>query len=169
MSNKEDRERKEMMNVFGDPKTMRTAWKSVGKAILQNPAIKPIEMTDDEGRLTLPAEIERYSYAKLKADIDKITSQKGREPTELEMIMQCQIVKARYDTNAAIFVRDTLGAKPVDESKVDAQINNPYENLSDEELEAVKKMRDEKAQKEIPESSGTQSIVEGVASDTEHA
>ena len=169
MSNKQDRERKEMINVFGDPKTMRAAWKSIGAAILQNPASRPVEITDDKGNLTPSAEIEKYSYNKLKRDFDKILNDKDREPTELEMIMQCQIVKARYDTNAAIFVRDTLGAKPVDESKVDAQINNPYENLSDEELEAVKKMRDEKAQKEISESSGTQSIAEGVASDTEHA
>ena len=53
------------------------------------------------------------------------------------MMLHCQIVKARYDTAAATFVRDTLGAKPVDESKIDAQVNNPYESLSDEELELI--------------------------------
>ena len=57
------------------------------------------------------------------------------------MILQCQIVKARCDTSAATFVRDTLGAKPVDESKIDASVTNPYESLSDEELEALAKMR----------------------------
>ena len=146
MTNKELREMKEMKNIFGDPKFFRAAWKSVGQAILQNPASKPVSYVDKDGNPTLASEIESYSYNKLKQDLQSIANDKNREPTELEMIMQCQIIRARYDTNAAIFVRDTLGAKPVDESKIDAQINNPYETLSDEELEALAKMREEKAQ-----------------------
>lgn len=140
MSNKQDRETKEMKNLFADPKFFRQAWRSVGQAILQNPASKPIQAYDKEGNPTPNSEIESYSYAKLKKDIASLQTE-DREPTELEMILQCQIVKARCDTGAATFVRDTLGAKPVDESKIDAQVNNPYESLSDEELEALAKMR----------------------------
>lgn len=141
MSNKELRELKEMKNIFADPKYAREAWKSVGRAILGNPAIKPCVVTyDREGNPSLSTQIEEYSYNKLKRDIEAL-GEPDREPTELEMIMQCQMLKARWDTAAAIFVRDTLGAKPVDESKVDAQINNPYEQLSDEELEALAEMR----------------------------
>ena len=55
------------------------------------------------------------------------------------------MVKARTDTSAAVFIRDTLGAKPIDESKVDAQLSNPYEQLTDEELEALQAMREKKA------------------------
>lgn len=140
MSNKQDRETKEMKNLFADPKFSRQAWRSVGQAILQNPASKPIQSYDKEGNPTLNSEIESYSYAKLKKDIASLQTA-DREPTELEMILQCQIVKARCDTGAATFVRDTLGAKPVDESKIDASVTNPYESLSDEELEALAKMR----------------------------
>ena len=143
MSNKNDRETKEMKNLFSDPKFARQAWKSVGQAILQNPATKPIQTYDKDGNPTLSSEIESYSYAKLKKDISTL-AQEDREPTEIEMILQCQIVKARYDTSAATFVRDTLGAKPIDESKIDAQVSNPYESLSDEELEAIAKMRADK-------------------------
>lgn len=150
MSNKNDRETKEMQNLFADPKFARKAWQSVGRAILQNPATKPIDARDKDGNPTLSSEIEMYSYSKLKHDIDTLGSEK-REPTELEMIMQCQIVKARYDTGAATFVRDTLGAKPVDESKVDANISNPYESLSDEELEALAAMRAAKQSAETTE------------------
>lgn len=140
MSNKNDRESKEMQNLFADPKFARKAWRSVGQAILQNPAKKPIQILDKDGNPTLSSEIESYSYTKLKNDIANLAKEE-REPTELEMIMQCQIVKARFDTSAATFVRDTLGAKPVDESKIDAQVSNPYESLSDEELEALAAMR----------------------------
>jgi len=143
MSNKESREYNEMKNLFADPKFSRQAWRSVGAAILQNPASKPVQVYDKDGNPTLQSEIESYSYTKLKKDIVELQKQ-DREPTEIEMILQCQIVKARCDTSAATFVRDTLGAKPVDESKVDANISNPYESLSDEELEALAKMRADK-------------------------
>ncbi len=136
MSNKSRRESLEMLNVFGDPKFSRQAWKAVGSAILQNPATRPVKQYDKDGNETFASSIEEYSYNQLKRDLVKL-GEADREPTELEMILTCQIVKARYDTAAATFVRDTLGAKPVDESKIDAQVNNPYESLSDEELELI--------------------------------
>ena len=136
MKNKSVREFKEMENLFSDPKFARHAWKAVGSAILQNPAVKPASQYDKEGNETLGSVIEKYSYEKLSRDIATL-GEKDRKPTELEMLLHCQIVKARYDTAAATFVRDTLGAKPVDETKVDAQINNPYESLTDEELELL--------------------------------
>ena len=36
--NKTERERKEMLTLFANPKTAREAWRNVGAAILQNPA-----------------------------------------------------------------------------------------------------------------------------------
>lgn len=151
MSNKELREYKEMKNLFGDVKFSRDAWKAVGLAILQNPATKPANATiDKDGNPTLSAMIEAYSYNKLKRDIEAL-GEPDREPTELEMIMMCQTIKARYDTNAAMFIRDTLGAKPVDESKISAQVNNPYETLSDEELDMLAKAREQKALQQINE------------------
>lgn len=143
MSNKSVRERKEIENLFADPKFARNAWKAVGSAILHNPAIPPAHQYDKDGNETLGSVIEKYSYDKLAKDIATL-GDPDRKPTELEMLLHCQIVKARYDTAAAAFVRDTLGAKPIDETKVDAQINNPYESLSDEELELIAAARAEK-------------------------
>lgn len=160
MSNKSEREFKEMMSVFTDPKTMRVAWRSVGVAILQNPATKPVIAYDKNGDETYASTVENYSYAKLKHDIVAL-GQKNREPTELEMIMACQILRARNDTAAAVFVRDTLGAKPIDESKVEQTVN-AFEELTDEELELLAQHR---AQAEAGTSGDTQalphSIVEG--------
>lgn len=138
MSN--NRTEKEMISLFKDPKFQRQAWRSVGMAILQNPARKAPQQLDKDGNETLQSAIERYSYGKLADDI-KTLGEEDRAPTELEMILQCQIMRARFDTSAAIFVRDTLGAKPVDESKVDAQVSNPYDQLSDEELELIAERR----------------------------
>ena len=149
MSNKSVREYKEIENLFADPKFARQAWKAVGSAILRNPAVPSVGQYDKDGNETLGSTIEKYSYEKLSKDI-ALLGEEGRKPTELEMMLHCQIVKARYDTAAAIFVRDTLGAKPVDESKIDAQVNNPYESLSDEELELIAASRAAKLNKPEP-------------------
>lgn len=133
MSNRKTREQKELENLFADPKYCRQAWKAVGQAILMSPAVKPITQTDKDGNETFNSTLERYTYGALKRDIDEL-GKENREPTELEMILSCQAIKARYDTSAAVFIRDTVGAKPVDETKLDAQVNNPYESLTDEEL-----------------------------------
>jgi len=141
--NKNIRERKEMESLFNDPKFSRKAWKSVGQAILLQPARKPTPICDKDGNETANSMIESYSYDKLCSDIKNLAKE-DREPTEIEMIMQCQMIKARTDTSAAIFVRDTLGAKPVDETKMDASIHNPYESLTDEELELIANARKQK-------------------------
>ena len=49
MSNKEERETKEMKNLFGDPKTARMAWRAVGAAILQSPCSSKIDICDKDG------------------------------------------------------------------------------------------------------------------------
>ena len=135
--NKDLRELKETMNVFADPRTQCEAWRSLGIKLLNNPATKAPEQLDNDGNPTLASSIEQYTYRQLVNDI-KRSEQPDREPTEIEMILACQMVKARFDTQAAIFVRDTLGAKPVDESKMDATLSaNQYEQLTDEELELL--------------------------------
>lgn len=143
MSNKRTREQKELENLFSDPKYSRQAWKAIGQAILCSPAVRPIPRADKDGNDEFSYTLEKYTYDALKKDIDEL-GKENRAPTELEMILSCQMVKARYDTSAATFIRDTLGAKPVDETKLDAQVNNPYESLSDEELEAIAAMRAKK-------------------------
>lgn len=143
MSNEIDRTTKEMKNLFEDPKFARKAWKSVGQAILQSPCVIPMTQYDKDGNETLNSMVEKYSYNQLSKDIKEIGGV-DRQPTELEMILHCQVLRARYDTGAAIFVRDTLGAKPVDETKVDANINNPYELMTDDELEMLAKYRENK-------------------------
>ena len=140
--NSKIRKQCETKNLFADPKYARQAWKIVGTAILASPAAAPVADVD-----TLQGAIEDYSYKSLVADTDKLKAAylrpgEMREPTEIEMIMRCQILRARFDTGAAVFVRDTLGAKPVDESKVEATVSNPYETMTDDELEALAAYRE---------------------------
>lgn len=134
ISNRSYRELLETKNVFADPAYCREAWKSVGQAILLSPAIGCIGDID-----TREGSIERYTYQKLTEELKSV----GRKPTELEMIFHCQAARARFDTSAAVFVRDTVGAKPVDESKVTVG-RSQYEDMSDDELEALLRYRNSK-------------------------
>lgn len=145
VSNKSYRELLETRNVFADPAYCREAWKSVGTAILLSPAIGCIGDID-----TRDGAIEAYTYRKLTEELKDIGASTsgngavtGRQPTELEMIFHCQAARARFDTSAAVFVRDTVGAKPIDESKVTVG-RSQYEEMSDDELEALLRYRQSK-------------------------
>lgn len=145
VSNKTYRELLETRNVFADPAYCREAWKSVGTAILLSPAIGCIGDID-----TRDGAIESYTYRKLTEELKDIGASTsgngavtGRQPTELEMIFHCQAARARFDTSAAVFVRDTVGAKPIDESKVTVG-RSQYEEMSDDELEALLRYRQER-------------------------
>lgn len=146
MGNKEDRMLKETLSHFADPRYARKAWGSVAWKILNAPAAKPGVVLDKNGEETLDSRIANYSYKQLSEDLAAIERADGehREPTELDMILACQIQHARHNTNAATFIRDTVGAKPVDESKVQAEVTNTYETLSDEELELLAQLREGK-------------------------
>lgn len=147
VSNKSYRELLETRNVFADPAYCREAWKSVGTAILLSPAIGCIGDID-----TRDGSIEAYTYRKLTEELKSIGASTsgngavtGRQPTELEMIFHCQAARARFDTSAAVFVRDTVGAKPIDESKVTVG-RSQYEEMSDDELEALLRYRRQRDQ-----------------------
>lgn len=155
MSNVQERQRKEMQNLFNDPRFSRKAWQAVGMALLQRPAIVAPAMYDKEGNETKDSIIERYSYDKLAADIEAIGG--GYKPTELEMILRCQMLHARHNPASAQFIRDTLGAKPIDESKSDVTVHNQFETLTDEELELLAARR--KAQTVSVEPSASSHIV----------
>ena len=144
------RQKNEAINLFEDPKFARQAWRGVGLAILQNPATAPIPSVDKNGFPTADSQAEKYAYAALTRDIDSILHEGQRQPTMLEMIMYTQAIRARTDVAAAVFIRDTVGAKPIDESKILQANVNVYENLTDEELELLAKHRAEleKAQSE---------------------
>lgn len=137
------RELREMENLFKDPKYIRDVWRNVGNAMLRNPATVPVKSFNKDGDETYESRLQGYCYTTLRQDLQAL-GQDNREPTELEMILACQAVRARTDTSAAVFIRDTLGAKPVDESKVEQTVNQ-FEALSDEELELLAAHRAEVA------------------------
>lgn len=143
LSNQKARQEKEMKNLFQDPKFARNAFRSVGGAVAMRPAAKPVVRYDKDGNETFESQIETYTYNQLYQDLQKIYGP-GHEPTELEMIMACQAQMARINASNFVAFRDSIGAKPVDESKIDNTTVNEFSQMTDEELELLAKHRAEK-------------------------
>lgn len=131
------REENEVKSLFKDARFAREAWRSLGTAVLSLPPCKVPEQYDKNGDKTFETLAGEYSYAQLAADCKRA----GREPTMLEYILRCQAVNACFNTSAFVALRDTVGAKPIDESKTEATVVNQYETLSDEELELLAQHR----------------------------
>jgi hypothetical protein len=71
-------------------------------------------------------------------DIQSVAALKGKNITVQEAIMLAQIQKAmKGDTRAAEFVRDSSGNKPKDDVTISGNINNPFSDLSTEELKKL--------------------------------
>ena len=143
MTNGNIRKKLEAINLLDNPKYVRQMWRSVGNAIAQRPATEPVLVVDKDGNLVYDSMVEKYSYDALMDDIHLLADTERTAPTMLEMILACQMVHARHNPAAATFVRDTVGAKPVDESKIETTVNQ-FEQLTDDELEALMAYREQR-------------------------
>ena len=149
-SNKTMRERREFENLFANPKNARAMWQKNVAVAYARPVVEPMLIYDKDGNLTEESQIERSIYNRLKAELEA----KGEEryPTEGEFMEACQQYYARHNASSYTARRDSMGAKPVDETKQQVTVNNPLEGLTDEELMAMQKALDDlhaaQAQKE---------------------
>lgn len=72
------------------------------------------------------------------ADIQSLAEIKGKNISVQEAIMLAQIKKAmKGDLQAAIFVRDSSGNKPADGLNINGNVNNPFADLTTEELKKL--------------------------------
>ena len=137
LTNKQIREQREFETLFKNPKHARSMWSQNIIDRYAKPAIEPVEVYDAKGNLSEESQIERAIWKHLCDEIKATGS--DRLPTEGEMMDACQAYYARHNPAAYVARRDSMGAKPVDESKQTVTTNNPLESLSDEELEIMVK------------------------------
>ena len=70
--------------------------------------------------------------------IKSLASIKGKNISVQEAIAIAQIQKAmKGDTRAAEYVRDTIGQKPVENLVMTGEVNNPFADLSTEDLKKL--------------------------------
>lgn len=146
LTNKQMREQREFETMFKNPKHARAMWAQNVIDRYARPALKPIEIYDKDGNLTPTSQIERAVWAHLKQELE--TAGSDRLPTEGEMMEACQQYYSRHNAASYTARRDSMGAKPVDETKQNLTMNNPLEDLSDEELLVMQKALDDHRSKQ---------------------
>lgn len=134
---KQLREQREFETLFKNPKHARSMWARNVFDRYSKPALEPIIVTDKDGNILPQSQVELSIWRQLKEELEREGS--NRLPSEGEMIEACQAYYSRHNAASYVARRDSMGAKPVDESKQVHTINNPLEAYSDEELLVMEK------------------------------
>jgi hypothetical protein len=137
LTNKEIRDQREFETMFKNPKHARAMWSQNVIDRYVKPAMKPIPIYDKDGNLTPTSQIELAVWNHLAEEIAATGS--DRLPSEGEMMEACQQYYSRHNASAYTARRDSMGAKPIDETKQQISAYNPLEDLSDEELLVMQK------------------------------
>lgn len=146
LTNKQIRDQREFETMFKNPKHARAMWAQNVIDRYAKPALKPIQIFDKDGNLTPTSQIELAVWEHLKKELEAEGS--DRLPTEGEMMEACQQYYSRHNAASYTARRDSMGAKPIDETKQNLSVNNPLEDLSDEELIVMQKALEEHRAKE---------------------
>lgn len=153
LTNKEIRDQREFETMFKNPKHARAMWSQNVIDRYVKPALKPIPIYDKDGNLTPTSQIEQAVWDHLVEELR--TQGSDRLPTEGEMMEACQQYYSRHNASSYTARRDSMGAKPIDETKQQISAYNPLEDLSDEELLVMQKALDNyHAEQKLIESKG---------------
>lgn len=132
LTNKQIREQREFETMFKNPKHARSMWAQTVIDRYAKPALPPVQVCDKDGNLTPASQIELAVWNHLKRELEMMGS--DRLPTEGEMMEACQQYYSRHNAASYTARRDSMGAKPIDETKQQVSVNNPLEDMTDEEL-----------------------------------
>lgn len=152
LTNKQIREQREFETLFKNPKHARSMWAQNVIDRYAKPALRPVSITDKDGNLTPASQIELAVWNHLKAELE--AAGQDRLPTEGEMMEACQQYYSRHNASSYVARRDSMGAKPIDETKQNVSVNNPLEDLSDEELFVMQRALEEHRQKLLETEKG---------------
>ena len=143
------REQREFETMYKNPQHARAMWSQAVAERYAAPAVPPIPVYDKDGNLTKESQIEQAVWNHLVQELkDKGIS---RPPSEGEIMEACQQYYARHNTSTYVAKRDSVGAKPIDETKQTVSMNNPLEGLTDEELLCMQKALDDLHQRKEAE------------------
>jgi len=141
ISTKQLREQREFESMYKNPKHARSMWAQKVFDRWSAPATPPCIILDKDGNMTPQSQIEQHVWNTLLKELKA----KGldRMPTNGEMTEACQDYYSRHNSSAYVARRDSMGAKPVDETKQEHTTTNPLEGMSDEELLVMQRALEE--------------------------
>ena len=140
---KEERETKEYKSLFTDERYAKKAWKEYFNSSLQGPA-KPLpETLDKEGNVSFQSQLDQMAYDNVKRRLEE--QGLSREPMQAEIIIESNVLRSRFNDTTFNTILERTAGKVKEEVTVNS---SPFEDLTDEELDALAKFREEKKAKE---------------------
>lgn len=129
---KSEREEREYKSLFCDERYAKKAWRDFMGSSLEG-AGKPLPATyDKDGQPTFQSQLDQMAYDNVVARL----KERGlsREPMQAELIVESNILRARFNDTTFNSLLDRTAGKVKDEISVN---NSPFEDMTDDELEAL--------------------------------
>ena len=145
-----ERQRAEMAAILSNQKLAKNAARSKALAMLYTPMERPKEryIIAKDGT---PVQTEESIREQEAWDRCKVLCKEDQLPTMWDVMNSGQAFAGITNSANYIALRDTAGLKPIDETKMTLIPENPYENMTDEELRIAKTIQmmsdEEKAKK----------------------
>ena len=132
-----ERQRAEMAAILSNQKLAKNAARSKALAMLYTPMERPKEryIIAKDGT---PVQTEESIREQEAWDRCKILCKEDQLPTMWDVMNSGQAFAGITNSANYIALRDTAGLKPIDETKMTLIPENPYENMTDEELRIAK-------------------------------
>lgn len=127
---KSEREVREYISVYADERYAKKAWKQLIGSALEGPAkVLPESYDPKTGEPTFQSQLDQMAYSNVKARLK--AEGKDREPMQAELIVESQILRARFTDTTFNTILDRTAGKVKDEIAVN---KSAFEDLTDEEL-----------------------------------
>lgn len=136
---KERREELEYKSLFEDERYAKRAWKKIIAGSLQSEAAVLPTIVDKNGNTSPQNELDIMAYNNVKRRLE--AEGKSRKPMQAELIVENAILRSRFNDSAFNMLLERTAGKVKDEIAVSA---SQYEEMTDDELEALQAYREQK-------------------------
>ena len=135
--NKKEREEREHRSLFADEKFAKKAWRQYIGTSLEGSATKLPTQYGKDGLPSSNSLIEEIAFKNLSDRL--MADDKARSPSNAELMIECAIIRARYTDSTLNILLERTSGKVKEEIVMSV---NPYEELTDEELELLQERRE---------------------------
>lgn len=126
---KNEREQREYISLFTDERYAKKAWKNIIGSSLESDGKSLPTMYDKNGEVAQVSVIDEVAYQNVKNRLEK--EGKVREPSQAELIVESNILRARFNDTTFNTILDRTAGKVKEEINV---TGNQFEELTDDEL-----------------------------------
>lgn len=133
---KNEREQREYISLFTDERYAKKAWKNIIGSSLESNGKSLPTMYDKNGEVAQVSVIDEVAYQNVKNRLEK--EGKVREPSQAELIVESNILRARFNDTTFNTILDRTAGKVKEEINV---TGNQFEELTDDELNLLLEYR----------------------------